>query len=148
LIGSVKEVSMKVRVSVVMLAVLCLASLAVPSAGSAEVNFSIGVNVGPPAYVFHGPPPVVPIPRAYVYYVPDIAADVFYYRGLWYRPYEGGWYSARHYNGPWVYVYPKKVPTAFLSLPHGYRHHAAYAPIPYGQVKKQWRHWERERHWD
>lgn len=138
------------RVAVVTLALLCLACVTVPSAGQAQVNFSIGINVGPPGYVFHAPPPVVPIPRAYVYYVPDVAVDVFYYRGQWYRPYEGGWYSARHYNGPWVYVYPKKVPGALLALPSNYRHHqhVAYGPIPYGQVKKQWKHWERDRHWD
>ncbi len=120
--------------------------------GIKEVAAQVHVNINvepPPAFVLHAPPPVVVIPGTYVYVVPDIGADILFYNGRWYRPYEGRWYRAKSYNGPWKHLAWAKVPPALKALPPdhhrvppGYRH------IPYGELKKNWGKWERERHWD
>jgi hypothetical protein len=127
-----------------------IAALALPSQGRAGVNVNISVNGPPlPAYVVPAPPHVIPVPGTYVYVAPDLGVDMLFYGGFWYRPYEGRWYQARAYNGPWVYVAPTRVPRAIATLPPGYRGMAhGHDRIPYGQLKKNWARWERERHWE
>ena len=118
-----------------------------PGRGNAGVHVSVGINL--PVYRFAAPPPLVVIPGTYAYFVPDAGVDIFFYHDYWYRPYEGRWYRARSYNGPWGYVAPGRVPGFFLNLPPNYRHvPPGHAHIPYGQFKKNWRRWERERYWD
>jgi len=123
--------------------ILLLTAPAVQS--SAGVNVNIGVNL--PAFAFAAPPAVVLIPGSYVYYVPDASVDILFYHGYWYRPYEGRWYRARNYNGPWGFT--GRAPRPLLDLPRDYR---GVPPgrqhIPYGHLKKNWGRWERERYWD
>ncbi len=124
----------------------------------AEVQVNIGINAGPPpvvvpapppAYVVPAPPPVIAIPGTYVYYAPGLGIDILFYHGHWYRPHGGHWYSARSYNGPWVHVSPAKVPRPLGMLPPDYRRvPRGQQRIPYGQLKKNWSRWERDRHWD
>lgn len=103
----------------------------------------------PPPFVFPAPPSVFLIPNTYVYFVPDIEPDIFFYRGYWYRPYKGHWYRATFYNGPWVYIVPSRVPVVLINLPPHFRTvPPGHKHIPYGQLKKNWRYWERERYWD
>jgi hypothetical protein len=103
----------------------------------------------PPPLVLHAPPPVILIPGSYAYFVPDIEVAILFYHGFWYRPYEGHWYRARHYNGPWGYLGPSRVPRALRGLPYDYRgRYHEHRHIPYGQLKKNWNRWERERYWD
>ena len=129
--------------------IMILFFISCPRAGVAEVNINIGVNVGPPPpVVIPAPPPVIVIPGTYVYFAPDIQVDILFYHGYWYRPYEGRWYQATVYNGPWVYVEPARVPGVLLHLPSGYHHvPPGHQRIPYGQLKKNWKTWEKERHW-
>lgn len=116
------------------------------SKGVAGVSISIGFPL-PPPFVFPAPPSVVVIPGTYVYFCPDVQADIFFYGGNWYRPYEGRWYWATAYNGPWVYV--ASPPAVFLSLPRDYRIITrGYAHIPYGELNRNWRAWERGRYWE
>jgi hypothetical protein len=122
-------------------------SLMYPGRADARVNVTIGVNLPPVA--FPGPPTVVFIPGTYVYYVPDIDVDIFFYHGWWYRPYEGRWYRARIYNGPWYFIETVRVPRVVVGVPPGFRQAPPrYKPIPYGQLRRNWRRWERERYWD
>jgi len=100
----------------------------------------------PPLFV-PGPPPMVPVPGVNVYIAPDVDADLLFYHGYWYRPYEGRWYRSARYDGPWGYVPGKRVPGALRSLPPGYRGRAVgQERIPHGQLKKNWRAWERDGH--
>jgi hypothetical protein len=93
------------------------------------------------------PPFVVLIPGIYVYFVPDVAVDLLFYHGYWYRPLADRWYRGTHYNGPWVGISRHRVPPALLNLPHDYhRLHPGYERIPHGKLMKHWRAWERERH--
>lgn len=125
------------------------AALLIPLNARAGINVNIGINLSPPAYVIHEPPPVDVIPGSYVYFVPGIGVDILFYHGYWYRPYEGRWYRGRGYNGPWYHVAAHRVPSVVLHLPPDYRHaRHAYRSIPYERMRRNWRRWEKERYWD
>lgn len=103
---------------------------------------------GPPPVIFDSPPYVVHIPSTYVYLVPGLEVDVFFYGGYWYRHYDRYWFRASFYNGPWAPV--RRVPRRVHRLPRGSHRHIRPGAehIPYGQLKKHWKRWEKERHWD
>ncbi len=121
------------------------------------VNVDVGgegvyVNVGNnlPAIRFAAPPDVVVIPGTYVYMVPDIDVDVLFYQGDWWRPYEGRWYRSQDYNGQWSYVEQGRIPSGLRALPQDYRQRLSpgYERIHHGDVKRNWKRWENEKHWD
>lgn len=119
-----------------------------PAPGNSRVNVNIGISV-PPPFVFPAPPELVVVPGTYVYFAPGFDVDIFFYHGYWYRPYEGHWFRARSYRGPWAYSAPARVPGVLLHLPPDYRHlPPGHERIPYGQFKRNWRRWDRERYWD
>jgi hypothetical protein len=129
--------------------VIAAAVLLSPFKGTAGVNVNVGINVPLPAVEIDARPAVVLIPGTYAYYVPDVDTDIIFYHDYWYRPYSGRWYRSTGYNGPWAFVSVNRVPAPLLHLPPGYRHmRPGHERIPYGQLKKNWRSWERERHWD
>ena len=103
-----------------------------------------------PAVRFAAPPDLVVIPGTYVYMVPDNEVDVLYYQDYWWRPYEGHWYRSHDYNGQWSYVEPGKIPGGLRALPQDYRHHLStgFGRIPHEDVKRHWKQWEKEKHWD
>ena len=116
----------------------------------AAAEVQVNINIGPPPrYVVPAPPPVVVIPGTYVYLVPDIAVDILFYNGYWYRPHQGYWFRSRSYNGPWAYLAPPQVPRVLIELPPDYRRvPPGYHRTPYGQLKKNYGRWERERYWE
>jgi hypothetical protein len=116
--------------------------------GPEGVHVTVRNNL--PAIRFASPPELVVIPGTYVYMVPDIDVDVLYFQDYWWRPYEGHWYRSQEYNGQWSYVEPRKIPGELRSLPMDYRHRlsAEYERIPYEDVKRNWKRWEKEKHWD
>ena len=138
---------MKKRMLIALLvgAMLIVSIVSTGGIASAAVN----VNIFPPAFVFPAPPPVFFIPGTYAYFVPDVDIDIFFYHGYWYRPYGGHWFRSNIYNGPWARIAPARVPGVFINLPPNFR---AVPPghqrIPYGQLRKNWRGWERDRYWD
>ena len=102
-----------------------------------------------PPLLVPAPPSVVLIPGTYAYFAPDVDDDLIFYGGFWYRPYRGGWYRASHYNGPWGFVNTKRVPGVLIHLPPGYRSGPhGHQPIPYNQLRKNWKTWEQHKHWD
>jgi hypothetical protein len=113
--------------------------------GAAEVNVSISIPL--PGFVFPAPPGLIVVPGTYVYYPPEAGVEIFFYHGYWYRPYNGAWYIANGYNGPWRSV--RSVPRPVRALPAGYRGlPPRHDRVPYPEVKKNWKTWERERYWD
>lgn len=113
----------------------------------AGVKVSVGINI--PAFRFSAPPPLVVIPGTYVYFAPEADLDIVFYHGFWYRPYEGRWYRARGYNGPWAYLATARVPRVLIELPSDYRHvYAGHRRIAYGEFNRNWRRWERDRYWE
>ncbi len=118
-----------------------------PLDSSAEVN--VNINIPLPGVVFSGPPALVEMPGTYAYFAPDVAVDIFFYQGYWYRPYDGRWYISADYRGPWSFIAVNRVPPVFLNMPPDYRYvPPGHERMPYGMVKKNWRRWESERHWD
>lgn len=130
------------------LAGVLLATVALIGKGGADVRVNVGIFAPPPPYVVQAPPTVYVIPGTYVYYVPDLPVQILFHHGHWYRPFEGRWYRSRSYNGPWVYVAPPHVPHAIAQLPpHYHTIPPGHQKIPYGQLKKNWSKWEKEKHW-
>ena len=87
-----------------------------PIPAMARVDVGISISL-PPLIVFAGPPEVVVIPETYVYAVPDINVDIFFYNGWWWRPWEGRWYRSRNYNSGWAYC--QNVPSFYREVPPG-----------------------------
>jgi hypothetical protein len=130
-----------------MFGVFLAAFMGYAGAGHAEVNVNIGIGL--PPVVIPAPPPVVLIPSTYVYFVPDVGADIFFYHGYWYRPHHGHYYRATNYNGPWVTLAPKAVPKAVMYVPTDFRRvPPGHQPIHHGELMKNWETWEKEKHWD
>jgi hypothetical protein len=134
--------------AVVISAALVVLILFSPAKSNAEVNVSVGISL--PPFVFPGPPTLVVIPGAsYVYYPPEAGVDIFFYHGFWYRPHRGYWYIADGYNGPWRGIALERVPRSVTGISPGFRRGpVVYERAPYGDVKRHWRAWEDERHWD
>jgi len=130
---------------------LVIGALILALTGSAtRSEAGVNVNVSLPAITFAAPPDVVVIPGTYVYMVPDIEADVLFYQGYWWRPYEGRWYRSRDYKGRWSYVEQGRVPGGLRGLPKDYRNRLSpgHERVPHGDMKRNWKKWEKEKHWD
>jgi hypothetical protein len=122
-----------------------VSSLFIPMAGNAEVNVSVSVPL--PRLVIPAPPALVVLPGSYVYYPPDVDMDIFFFHGFWYRPHRGGWFIANGYNGPWRAIRSGRVPRAVFGIQPGFRGISRYERLPYDQVNRNWRTWERDRRW-
>jgi len=141
--------------SVIVAIVLLLAGF-VPLQASAEVNAGIGISL-PPPIIFGAPPAVIVLPdTAHVYVVPDIEGDLFFWDGWWWRPWGGGWYRSYYYDRGWGYY--SGVPVFYYDVDPGWRiyyrdrnwygHQWAYERIPHQQLQRNWKTWDRERHWE
>jgi hypothetical protein len=125
--------------------------------GSTMAGVDVGVSISlPPLIVFSTPPEVVVIPETYVYVVPDSDADIYFYNGWWWRPWEGRWYRSRHYDSGWAYY--RRAPSFYAGIPPGwrndYRDHRwggqpwNYQRIPHQQLQRNWNTWKNTRHWE
>lgn len=133
----------KTALKLVLVGAMFLGLLSFPASGTARVD--INVQIAPPPLVIGGPPEVAVIPGTYVYFVPDVP-DLLFYAGYWYRPYEGRWYRSAAYGGPWVFI--DRPPAVFFRLPPNYRAMSGYRRIPYRDLSRNWRTWERDRYWE
>jgi hypothetical protein len=123
--------------------------MGLPVESAAGVNVNVGIFAPPPVFRIHTPPPVVVIPGTYIYTIPDIAVEILFHQGYWYRPHEGHWYRSKSYNGPWAYLDSPRVPRALFDMPPDYhRIPPGHEKIPYGHFKSNWGRWERERYWE
>ena len=120
------------------------------SAAQSEAGVNVNVGINLPAVRFAAPPEVVVIPGTYVYMVPDIDVDVLFFQGYWWRPYEGHWYRSRDYKGPWRSIESRRIPSGLRALPQDYRHRLSpgYERIPHRDAQRNWKKWEKEKHWD
>lgn len=125
----------------------------VKAMGRVEVGVSIPL---PPPIVFAAPPEVVVIPETYVYVVPDIDVDIFFYDGWWWRPWQGRWYRSQSYSSGWAHY--QNVPSFYGGIHAGWRNDYRerrwrgnpwnYQRIPHQQVQQNWSNWEKNRHWE
>ena len=129
--------------------------LVIPFPTTAGVDVGVTISL-PPLIVFSAPPEVVVIPETYVYVVPDVDVDIFFFDGWWWRPWEGRWYRSRHYDSGWAYY--RRVPTFYRRVPSGWRndyrehrwggHQWNYQRIPNQQLQRNWSTWKRSNHWE
>ena len=109
-----------------------------------------------PPILFDEPPELIVLPETYVYVVPDLDDDLFFYSGWWWRPWRGNWYHSRHYNSGWRHY--RNTPSFYRNIPPGwrndYRNHRwrgeqwDYQRIPHRNVERNWSQWEKRRHWE
>jgi len=141
----------KYLLGTMLLALICV--FPVPS--TAGVNVRVGISL-PPIIAFSGSPEVVVIPNTYVYAVPDVGVDIFFYNGYWWRPWEGRWYRSRHYNSGWSHY--RRTPNFYSHVPSGWRNNYRdrrwngqqwnHQRIPQRQLQRNWRTWEKNKHWE
>lgn len=126
-----------------------------PMSTMAEVE--VGVRIGlPPPIVFASPPQVVVVPETYVYVVPSVREDIFFYNGWWWRPWGGHWYRSRYYDQGWVHY--AHVPSFHREVPPGWRHDYNehrwkgqpwnHQPISYHDLHHNWNNWQKDKHWE
>jgi hypothetical protein len=109
------------------LGALLVAALATPVHAQVRVGVDIGIR-------FPGPPALVAIPGAPVYYAPRAPANVFFYGNQYWVFADRAWYVGPTWNGPWAAVQPGFVPTPILRVPVRYYH----VPPPH------WKGWRRD----
>jgi hypothetical protein len=121
-----------------------------PFPAGAEENININVPV-PPPLEFNVQPDLIVVPSGttYVYMLPEMTG-VYFYRGRWYRYYEGSWFKSSVYNGAWVAVSAVMVPPVIVNVPPEYPSYVPrdYYRIRYHDVSVRWREWENIRHWN
>lgn len=110
----------------------------------------------PPPIVFVKPPELIVLPGTYVYTVPDIPVDIFFYSGWWWRLWEGRWYRSRNYRSGWAFY--KSVPAFYAAIPSDWRENYRERlwegkewdcrRLPYHQVQRNWKAWEQHRYWE
>ena len=97
---------------------LLAAAISVPIPTMAGVEVRIGLPLPPPV-AFSAPPDVILLPHTGVYVAPDVAVDLFFFDGWWWRPWEGRWYRSRDYRSGWGYY--DSVPSFYGRVPSGWR---------------------------
>lgn len=135
------------------LLLMLIVAIPIPTMARVDVNVSITL---PPPIIFSTPPELIVLPETYIYVVPDVEADIFFYNGWWWRLWEGRWYRSRYYNTDWGYY--RNVPSFYIGIPsswrNDYRNHRwrgnqwNYQRIPHQQVQQNWKSWKNDRHWE
>ena len=110
-----------------------------PIPSMARVIENVGVSL--PPIVFGGPPELVVIPETNVYAVPDVDADIFFYGGWWWRPWQGKWYRSHNYDSGWGYY--RGTPSFHRNIPSDWNQQR----VPHQQVQQNWRGCEKNKHW-
>lgn len=136
-------------------ALLLALVIAVPAPTMAQVGINVRIAL-PPPIVFAAPPELIVLPDTYVYAVPDVDADIFFYNGWWWRPWEGRWYRSRYYNRGWSYY--NTVPSFYFDIDPGWRgyyrdrnwygHRWDYERIPSRRLQQNWKSWQNNRQWE
>ena len=107
-------------------------TLSAPAPKADAADISINLRVGDPyrgpRLVFQSEPDIVLVPGTRVYYIRDYDYDVYRYGSYWYYNYNGGWYRARRYGGPYAYVGYQSVPRSVAYVPVRYRRHWRDSP--------------------
>jgi len=136
-----------------LLALVIVVSIPTMAKAGVDVNVSIGL---PPPIVFASPPEVIVLPDTYVYAVPEIDVDLFFWNGLWWRFWEGRWYRSHYYNRGWGYY--NRVPSFYFDVDPGWRgyyrernwygHQWNYERIPHERLHSNWKNWNTNRYWE
>ncbi len=126
-------------------AIFLVLAISAPIPAMAGVSVRIGVAL-PPPIVFSAPPEVILLPHTGVYVAPDVAADLFFFDGWWWRPWNGHWYRSQNYRSGWAYyegipVFHDRVPPRWRDDYHGHRwdgHEWNYQRISHPELQQIW----------
>jgi len=99
-------------------AMLLALAITIPIPTMAQVSVRIGIPL-PPPITFSAPPATVLLPHTGVYVAPDVAVDLFFFDGWWWRQWEGRWYRSRDYRSGWGYY--QGVPSFYGRVPPRWR---------------------------
>jgi hypothetical protein len=134
------------------IATLCPALLATPVVAQVSVQVAFPA---PPPIVFAAPPVVVVLPGFNIYVAPDIAEEVYFVDGFWWRPWQGRWYRSQYYDRGWDSY--SSVPSFYGSVHQGwrddYRNHRwqgeewNYERMPHQRVEQNWSSWKSSNYW-
>jgi hypothetical protein len=81
-----------------------------------------------PVVVVPQPPPVVVAPEPALVIEPG--APVYFHGGQYFRFFNGAWFVAGAYDGPWLFVPQHRVPPRVLALPYAYsRMHPTHVQV-------------------
>jgi hypothetical protein len=124
-----------------LLTILAILGLSIAMAASPALADGITIvptiSIGQPNWV---PVPGVPV----VYYAPNISADIFLYRGIYYYRHGDRWYQGRAARGPWTVIAGPPRPFYRIEAPYfreppgwarGRKVGWHYDPIPHGPMK-------------
>jgi hypothetical protein len=135
---------------------LSAAALAASCAGPGYVGVGVRVGTPLPHIVLAGPPDVIVIPGTYVYVVPDLDADLYFYSGWWWYLWEGSWYRSRYYDSGWIRY--RSVPSFYRTIPRDWRRYYSgrnwegyswnYQRIPERELRSNWKSWSSRRYWE
>ena len=120
-----------------------VAAIAFPvGRASADTGISVGLHIGDryrgPDLGFYDQPTVVSVPgRTGVYYVQGSDHDVYRYNDTWYMNYNGDWYRANSYSGPFTFVGYRSVPQAVYTVPTSYRRWSDYRDSHYDWARSE-----------
>ncbi len=100
--------------------------------GTTRVGLSLDFRSAPPppAIAYDYEPDVYELPGTSVFVVDDPSYDLCRYGGYWFLSYQGYWYRADSYRGPFVAVDVRRVPR----------------DVQYAHGEQGWRHGNRGRH--
>lgn len=119
------------------------------SGAKADVDVDVNVNIGLPVVQISETPVMAVVPGTHVYFIFGHSQDLFFFGGHWWRAHNNRWYRAGHFNGPWKLRKGTSVPHPLLKLPPEWRRmNVVHSGLKYQEVKKNWKHWEKEKRWD
>jgi hypothetical protein len=141
-----------------LIGILLLAGvLLFPLPTMAEVFVDVNISLPlPPRIEFVEPPELIVLPETYIYVVPDVDMEIFFYGGWWWQLWENRWYRSRDYDSGWTYY--RNTPSFYRQVPSYWRtnysenrwsgHEWNYQRIPEQHVRQNWRNWEKKRYWE
>jgi hypothetical protein len=127
----------------VLLVASAITCISCAAGGPTQFGFRLDISSAPPPprVVFDDDPQLVVVEGSDVYVVSNAGSDydMFRYGESWYLCYDGYWYRARSYAGPYAVVDVRSVPREVVSVPPGHWKHHPHGGPP-GQMKKE-REW-------
>ncbi len=103
---------------------LCFGAVAVRAADSTttRVQVTTTVTVNPPDLRLTSEPALVRVPGGNAWYASTLSdADLYRVGNTWYVLYNGNWFRADNYRGPWTQIQTGTVPTDVMNAPAAYR---------------------------
>lgn len=103
-----------------------------PGQANAAVNVGINFNFGPP------PQEIVAVPGD-VYFVPTPGVDIFFYSGYWWTIRQNRWYRSHDYNGSWIVVNQRYVPSPVFQVYRTPNYRVHYVQVGRHIPYEKWR---------